>query len=83
MVGNGCLDTLIGFRGKNFLVEIKNDSMPVSKRKLRPKQEKFMAEWRGQAAVCKNLEEILEVIGFNTVDKRIDTVTVDNSQGNY
>lgn len=83
MVGKGCPDLLLGFRGKCFLVELKDPSQPPSKRKLTPDEQEFLDSWRGQASVCETLEEILEVIGFNTVDKRIDTVTVGNSQGNY
>lgn len=64
MVGDGCLDLLLGFRGSNFLVELKDPSKPPSKRKLTPDQEKFLLEWRGQAAVCETLDEILKVIGL-------------------
>ena len=83
MVGEGFVDLVLGFRSKNFLIELKDPSKPPSKRRLTQDEQDFFDGWRGQASVCESLQEILEVIGFNTVDKRIDTVTVDNSQGNY
>lgn len=54
----GPLDGLVGFRGVNFLLEVK-----TSKGQLRASQERFLAAWRGQAAVVRSLDEALKVIG--------------------
>lgn len=81
MVGDGCLDVLLGFRGENFLVELKRPGL--KKKGLKPKQIKFLAEWRGQATVCETLEEILVVIGLTPQRGPVDTVSVDNREGNY
>lgn len=80
-VGDGCLDLLLGVRNLNFLVELKRPGL--KKKGLKPKQIKFLAEWRGQASVCESLEEILVVIGLTPQRGPVDTVGVDNSEGNY
>jgi hypothetical protein len=56
--GKGPLDLLVGFRGANYLLEVK-----TAKGKLRPSQERFMARWRGQAIVVRTLDEALKAIG--------------------
>lgn len=42
-----CFDILVGYRGRTFLIEIKDPVQPPSARKLTPGEEKFRAEWRG------------------------------------
>ncbi len=61
-LGDGFGDILVGARGKNFLIELKNDKKPPSKRKLTKDENKFKDSWTGQYDVCKNLDEILKVI---------------------
>jgi len=53
----GPLDLLVGYRGRNYLIEIK-----TAKGKLRPSQEKFFAEWRGQKALVRTLDEAVAII---------------------
>jgi hypothetical protein len=64
MVGNGCPDLLLGFRKRNYLVELKDDSKPASAKKLTEDEEGFFNEWSGQVDKCETLEDILKVIGF-------------------
>ena len=61
-VGFGCPDILVGFRGTNKLMEIKDGSKPPSKRKLTPDQVKWHKIWRGQVAVVNDLAEALRVL---------------------
>lgn len=42
-----CFDILVGYRGRTFLMEIKDPSQPESKRQLTPGEAKFREEWRG------------------------------------
>jgi hypothetical protein len=63
-IGKGCPDLLLGVRGRNFLIELKDESKPGSKKKLTPDEEDFFNEWRGQVSKCETLEEILKVIGL-------------------
>jgi hypothetical protein len=54
----GPLDLLVGFRGTNYLLEVK-----TATGKLRPSQERFLAGWRGQAVVVRTVDEALKAIG--------------------
>jgi hypothetical protein len=64
MIGKGFPDFVIGMRGKNYLIELKDGSKPPSQRKLTPDEVKFHALWRGQIAVCNNINEIIKLIGL-------------------
>lgn len=61
IVGDGCPDLLVGAGGRNCLLEIKDGSAIPSKRKLKPKEEKFAAEWRGQTAVATSAAEAIQI----------------------
>ena len=63
-VGEGFPDIQVGYRGVNYLIEIKDGNKIPSARKLTPPQKKIHAEWRGQIAVAKNLQECFEIIGL-------------------
>ena len=49
-LGDGFPDLVVGWRGVNHLVEVKNGSLSPSKRELTPDEEKFHATWRGESA---------------------------------
>lgn len=57
-VGADCPDLLVGYRAQNFVIEVKQP-----KEKLRPGQEVWFTEWRGQACVAHSAEEALLSIG--------------------
>lgn len=57
-VKDGCPDILVGFRGENYLLEIKTD-----KGSLTDDEEEFFRRWRGQRAVVRSFEEACRVIG--------------------
>jgi len=61
-VGGGCPDILVGYHGKNYLLEIKDENKPPSQRKLTPAQDVFHGKWRGQKAVVKNIDEAFDVV---------------------
>ena len=56
-VGGGCPDLMIGWRGKNYLLEVK-----TPKGKLRPGQKEFFDTWRGRAFIVRSADEVLELI---------------------
>ena len=62
-VGQGCPDILVGFRNRNFLIEIKDGSKPPSARKLKPQQQEWHDAWKGQVATVNNLDEAKSVVG--------------------
>lgn len=61
MVGDGCPDLLLGFRGQNYLVEIKDGSKPRSRQKLTKPEAKFFKFWRGNKYIVRNAEEMSEL----------------------
>ena len=62
-VGGGCPDLLVGFRGANFLLEVKDGAKPPSAQKLTPFQEDWHASWRGSAHIVNSPEAALAAIG--------------------
>lgn len=63
-IGKGFPDLIVGFRGVNYLLEVKTGSKPPSERKLTPDQVLFHAKWTGQIVVVKNIDEALKAIGL-------------------
>lgn len=61
-VGGGVPDLLVGYRGANLLVEVKDGSRVPSERRLRPSQLEFRDEWRGQWAVVCTVGQALELV---------------------
>jgi hypothetical protein len=59
-VGKGCPDIVVGFRGRTYLMEIKNPDQRGAK--LTEDQEKWHREWRGQVVVVETVEQALAAI---------------------
>lgn len=68
-VGDGFPDLAVGYRGSNYLLEVKNPATRYGQgkndnaSKTTEKQQAFREEWRGQSAVVWTTEEALTVIG--------------------
>ena len=56
------VDLLIGYRSKNFLVELKDGNKKKYQHKYTPKQKQFLRDWTGQVRVAENFEEVLTLI---------------------
>ena len=63
-------DILIGYRGKNYWIEIKNTDqltksgrLKKAKGKTYEKQKALLDHWTGQYAICTSLDQILSIIG--------------------
>lgn len=65
--GAGFPDLTVGYRGRTYLLEVKDPAQVPSKRRLTPAQVEWHAAWRGQVAVVESVEEALEVIGARRV----------------
>lgn len=61
--GDGYPDIVCGFRGENFLLEIKDGEQAPSHRRLTQAETRFFQEWRGQVAVVNGVDEALAVVG--------------------
>ena len=62
-IGHDFPDLIVGYRGMNYLIEVKDPAQPASKRKLRPGQQAFAESWRGQVAKVEHEDEALKLIG--------------------
>jgi hypothetical protein len=61
-VGKGFPDLVVGYRGRNWLMELKDSSQPPSRRRLTDDQVDFVAGWRGHWAVVESAEEAIELL---------------------
>lgn len=64
MVGDGFPDLVVSWQGANYLFELKDASLPPSKRKLTPPEKRFHEQWTGQVDVVESLEDALRVMGL-------------------
>lgn len=60
------VDLLVGYRGRNFLMECKNGELPPSGRKFTDLQRKFMATWRGSMEIVLSAEDAVRRLGTET-----------------
>lgn len=56
-VGYGCPDLLVGFRGRNFLFEVK-----IPKGRVKATQEAWFHNWPGQAHIVRTPEEAIRTV---------------------
>lgn len=61
-VGSGCPDLLVGYRGVNYAIEVKDGAKPPSARKLTPDQVEWHIAWRGHVAVADSIEAAISVV---------------------
>lgn len=57
--GDGCPDLLVGFRGRNWLLEVKPPG-----RTLNLRQVAWRGNWQGSAVAISSWEQALEAIGL-------------------
>ena len=62
MVGQGFPDIIVGYKGLNFLFEIKNPEQSPSKRKLTEDEETFHKSWRGNVHIIEYAEDAIKII---------------------
>ncbi len=53
------VDLLVGYRSRNYLLEVKNLG---GKNKKTPFQDEFIRDWRGQVRICHSAEEAIELV---------------------
>ena len=58
-LGHGAPDLLVGYAGREWLVEVKTETG-----ELTPDQVRFIQLWHGQVAVVNSVEAALAVIGI-------------------
>ena len=61
-IGKGCPDLLVGFRGVNYVLELKDGDQPPSGRKLTPDELRWHDEWRGEVFIVNGVAEAIAVV---------------------
>lgn len=61
-LGKGFPDLVVGYRRRNFLVEIKDGSKPPSAQKLTPDEAAWHEKWRGQIAIIRSVDDVLALL---------------------
>lgn len=61
-IGQGCPDILVGFRQKNWVLEIKDGMAPPSAQKLTEDEKRWHQGWSGEVYLVKSVQEALKVI---------------------
>jgi len=61
-LGKGAPDIIVGYKGKNYLIEIKDGEKRLSQQKLTPDEIKFQSEWKGTYFVINNLNDLKDII---------------------
>lgn len=62
-VAGGFPDLVAGYRGRVYLIECKDGSLPPSRRQLTPEQRRFHSEWAGYCWLANNVHDALLIIG--------------------
>lgn len=65
-IGNGFPDFVVGLMDVHgvrhcLLFELKDDAQPKSQQKLKPREHTFLTTWRGNAFICVNKAQVLDV----------------------
>lgn len=58
-LGEGAPDLALGWRGRNYFVEVKD-----GKGKLTPAQVRWHAAWSGQVAVVRDVADLCDLLGL-------------------
>lgn len=71
-IGQGCPDLLVGFRGCNVLIELKDGAKDASKQALTAAEESWQAKWAGQVETVDCPERaVLAVLRYEALSKRL------------
>jgi len=61
-LGKGFPDIVVGYKGINYLFEIKDSAKTPSQKKLTPDEVKFHCSWFGQVNIIETIEDVLRYI---------------------
>jgi Holliday junction resolvase len=62
--GEGFPDLVVGYHGKNYLIEVKDGNKSPSRQSLTASQIRFHGRWRGQIAIVKSVNEAIELVRY-------------------
>lgn len=62
MVGKGCPDIIVGYKGVNYLIEIKDGTKAKSGQKLTEHEQKFFDHWQGQVCLITSNDDAIALL---------------------
>lgn len=63
-IGKGFPDIVIGYKDKNYLVEIKSKKNTIKENTLTPAEMKFFLDWKGQYFIAYSFEQVLNMLNI-------------------
>lgn len=63
-MGEGGPDLVVGRWQRCVLVEVKDGSLPPSRRKLTPDEIKFKREWKGAYCIVENIDDVIVTVKY-------------------
>lgn len=61
-IGKGAPDLIVGYAGRNYLLELKDPNKPPSARRLTDDEKKWHEGWKGQVAVVETITDVIDII---------------------
>ena len=61
-IGQGCPDLLCGWRGRHYLIEVKDGLRPLSERRLTDDQRKWIESWQAPVIVAESADEAIVML---------------------
>jgi hypothetical protein len=61
-IGGGCPDILVGYRGLNHILEIKDGTLPPSRRGLTLDEYKWHEEWQGKVHCATCVDDAIWIV---------------------
>ena len=62
MVADGFPDLVVGYKGGNYLFEVKDGKKAKSARKLTEDESRFHATWKGRVYVIESFDDALKIL---------------------
>jgi len=62
MLGEGFPDIVVGYNGRNYLLELKDPAQPPSKRKLTPDEKDWHEKWRGSVHIIITAQQAMDMM---------------------
>lgn len=58
-----CFDLLVGYKGVNYIVEVKDGKKPPSQRKLTKGEQKFKDTWQGgEYYIIESIDDVINLL---------------------
>lgn len=70
-LGGGYPDLNVGLLGITKIVEVKDGTLPPSKRKLTPDEQKFYENWKGNKDIIENYGDVVKLVNRMRLEAKL------------